>query len=469
MPSAAVRRLLVGALLCLGSVAGAHSAQPQVSASPATSIVRELVALPFGGAMADWRRKNQRAEWVNAPNAPKLPESEQEWGLTGDWCAIGRDPTDAYVRQALFYPYRAELPLDCRLEELRYEFSTLPGRPDPYEDLARTFEVQFGEPFFGAKPEDARLESEMIADYKRHPGLPMQLWRQTRYWTTGTSEVFLFRYQQSVQVIARSFNLSGAVTRAPLRNVGARSAAANAVRAKFPMAAELILSGMAREDQPNVRRTAVALLDAVAKAGTLDERAKLSLAAAFVLGSLHVTEDPPFKDRPELAPLVARGVHLTESPYDAGIWYYDNQLWTSIIEKYGMTRWGQLAFVERLEGGWSDDCGDNYRDVIVQGDRWLRAHPQSEFVLRVTFAVAQANESWWTLSQTPEDKDDEDMITASEHQEGSAAALARAIQLYERILRVAPDSYEAFFALRSLIRLKTGVYTGGTHFYCRYA
>jgi hypothetical protein len=104
---------------------------------------------------------------------------------------------------------------------------------------------------------------------------------------------------------------------------------------------------------------------------------------------------------------------------------------------------------------------DLFRDVVEHGESFLADHPNSPVRLRVRFAVANAYETWWSISLAP--ATDENFGTyprRAENDRTSDAARLKAISGYEQIERVAPGSDYALFAARHLPRLRLRLDTG---------
>ena len=104
--------------------------------------------------------------------------------------------------------------------------------------------------------------------------------------------------------------------------------------------------------------------------------------------------------------------------------------------------------------------------IIANGTAWLKGHPRSPMAIAVMLDVAQAYETWWSLSLGP---DDEELLTPSDHREGSENARLQAIRWYERFIGEFPNSREAEHARRVLMQIQVGVDTGSRVFFSRYA
>ena len=126
------------------------------------------------------------------------------------------------------------------------------------------------------------------------------------------------------------------------------------------------------------------------------------------------------------------------------------------------------------------DCAagsDQFRTVIQQGLQFQEQHPKSSYLLDVRLAVAQAYETWWSLSQVPtaaeyaaeygeEFAEKYSDANPAEYQEGAEAARQKSIAYYEQLLQAAPQSDHAAYSRRVLPRLRLGLDTGQRRFYC---
>ena len=81
-------------------------------------------------------------------------------------------------------------------------------------------------------------------------------------------------------------------------------------------------------------------------------------------------------------------------------------------------------------------------------------------------AVAEAYETSWSLDAAfGDDRAPEERV----FEPRPSAARAAAIRWYARVIRLAPDSDNARYVHRRVIRLKVGIDTGPRRFYCWYA
>jgi hypothetical protein len=176
------------------------------------------------------------------------------------------------------------------------------------------------------------------------------------------------------------------------------------------------------------------------------------------------------------AQLSALGVTYHEGSEEP--WAYNGDLLKQIWTGYGHSEWGERAFLV-LEGhGWDmgDYCNagaEQFRAVIQQGLPFLEQHPKSPYQLDVQLAVAQAYETWWSISLPPvpgqtvrAEEEDYEPVVYQRYQEGAEEARQKAIAYYERLLQTAPQSDHAAYARRVLPRLKLGIDTGQRRYYC---
>ena len=182
--------------------------------------------------------------------------------------------------------------------------------------------------------------------------------------------------------------------------------------------------------------------------------------------------------------LASLGVTYEESAMspDENAWTYTGSLLKRVWTDFGETDWGERAFLLLLSHGWDTgvDCtagSDQFRQVIQQGHPFLEKHPKSPYLLDVELAVAQAYETWWSLSQAPRTEEyvnefGEELGEAysdadpAKYQEGAEVARQKSIVLYEHLVQTAPQSDHAAYARRMLPRLKLGLDTGQRRFYC---
>ncbi len=156
---------------------------------------------------------------------------------------------------------------------------------------------------------------------------------------------------------------------------------------------------------------------------------------------------------------------------------YRHELLQRVAREWPDTEAGELAFLQLLGSGFSaggEGCPPNpdlFRDVITRGEAFLASHPRTDFRKQVLYALAQANESWWSIAHAP--KDDEWVNAPPFPRRAANAQQAdhardEAIRYYREVARLAPGSPEAASAMRRLPRLELGLDTGQRRFFCSY-
>ncbi len=173
--------------------------------------------------------------------------------------------------------------------------------------------------------------------------------------------------------------------------------------------------------------------------------------------------------------LASFGITYEPSSDADGPLAYTGGLLKRIWTDYRQSEWGERAFLVLQSHGWdmgpSCEAGsDQFHAVIQQGLPFLEQHPKSPHQLDVQLTVAQAYETWWSLSQPQVTTADEpsEYVDTQKYQEGAEAARQKAIAYYERLLQTAPQSDQAAYARRVLPRLKLGIDTGQRRFYCTF-
>ena len=153
-------------------------------------------------------------------------------------------------------------------------------------------------------------------------------------------------------------------------------------------------------------------------------------------------------------------------------------LFRSVWREWPETEGGELAFLELQRRGWNTDPGegcpknpDLFRDVIDKAEAFLASHPRTDFRKEVLYALAVANESWWSIAHAPAN---DEFVNAPPYPRRAAnaseaeRARADAMRYYREVVSMAPGSPEAASALRRLPRLELGLDTGQRRFFCSF-
>ncbi len=153
-------------------------------------------------------------------------------------------------------------------------------------------------------------------------------------------------------------------------------------------------------------------------------------------------------------------------------WAYQEDLSWLLWKEYGTSVWGEMAFVMLLSRGWnttvgcgSRGIGDDFRHVIMEAEKFLADRPQSPFRRDVSLMLAQAYETWWSLSRASVQ---DSYANRFAYFDGAEEARKKAITLYEVVAQSDPSGYEAKYARQRLPRLKTGLDTNQRRFFCIY-
>jgi hypothetical protein len=247
-------------------------------------------------------------------------------------------------------------------------------------------------------------------------------------------------------------------------------------------------SGTQTTDPPRFVRETVQDLIAILREADVSSpprRALCLLAADLVVNklSLWLVEPSPQGERESSAAnqvrreLMRYGVRLGGMTHAGGLAYNRELLW-NVWRESPDTEAGELAFLELQARGWTTDSGegcpanpDLFRTVIERGEDFLARHPRSDFRVEVLFALAQANESWWSIGHAPKD---DPWVGAPpyprriENVNTAEAARARAIRYYREVVASAPNTLRAATAIRRLPRLVLGLDTGQRVFFCSY-
>src|SRR6266853_3062358 len=221
-------------------------------------------------------------------------------------------------------------------------------------------------------------------------------------------------------------------------------------------------------------RDALVKLLASARTSSFDRQPVLLLAADRLAGRLHwvmendTSESAHWQEwRTQLVELGATYAPFFSAPpeYTGNLL---NRVWTDFPE----SDWGERAFLLLLNHGWDPgvDCAggsEQFRQVIQQGLQFREKHSKSLYLLDVQLAVAQAYETWWSLSQAVATGDEySEGVEPGKYQDGAEAARQKALASYEQLLEIAPQSDHAAYARRILPRLTLGIDTGQRRFYC---
>jgi len=392
---------------------------------------------------------------------------------TVEWTHHCTDTRDGVIRETFFYVFGEP----ARIALLRADVRPVDESPGTTARLLPVLEreltARFGAPAH---------EPEMMEIGFRHLRLGQPI--AGDHWKGGGLHYFLHANQSAstpmgvrrgVQLIVLTDRLFGERMQDALI-LRAEGIFGEALEDDDPVRARL----KARIGAPYVRATVQDLSAILRESDRADapRRALGLLAADQVANKLsqRLTEDSP-ETQGVRRLLAAYGAKLGGMTHYGGLEYRHELLWR-VWRGWPETEAGELAFLQLLGSGWNTDPGegcppnpDLFREVITRAEAFLASHPLTDFRKQVLYALAQANESWWSIAHAP--KDDEWVNAppfprrAANAQQASRAR-DEAIRYYREVLRLAPGSPEAASALRRLPRLELGLDTGQRRFFCSY-
>jgi hypothetical protein len=465
------QRVVLCVCVCIvacGSAAAQDSGQGESTRQIAERLVDEVTARPFGTPRGNWRNAVPSARWLdfqgpagypsNRPTGYRQPE--------GRWCSVADDERGRIGRRAVFYASRTQEPLDCRLEQITYVIDPVgdqSGSAALYGEIASAFTRRLG---LGRAPGP---ESDVVRteSARRGSASPREAFL---HWSEGTYDIHVFIAGVRVGVVARQYTTSEVLTAPRPLPVSVdmlfKEALLQRLWPQHAGIAELLLDQSGFLETSRAIPAVTALLTRLNRTTNPGDRAWLALAAEEILVRLSLPEQEPAPARRrELAELAPFDLHF-EYDGHGDSWEYARGLSAAVVSRYPHTDWGQLAFVRRISGNFEVvECRDIYTETVEQGIEWLKRFPTSRYRLQVIEAVAEAYETWWSLSKAPEDDEfgsqSRDWATP-----GAPRARVEAIAWYERLLKELPPGVPTQGIVQTLIHLKLDVDTGQRGFHC---
>lgn len=241
--------------------------------------------------------------------------------------------------------------------------------------------------------------------------------------------------------------------------------------AEYPELSQILKSDYPLPDPKIVRQLLDRLLEA-ANGAPPEKKPPLLLAADAVAGRLALPSlVPPSPElQRELDGLAAQGLTFTWVELDGG-WFYQNNLLWRLWRDFPTSEEGEDAFVLLLRQGWDKApcCKtglDSFRTVIDNGEDFLSNRTKTPHRRDVAFLLAQAYETWWSLSLVSEENREEGDPSPAAYRAGAAAAREKAIAYYSEIVATAPDGAEANCSRKPLSLLRENQDTHQRRFYC---
>lgn len=216
-----------------------------------------------------------------------------------------------------------------------------------------------------------------------------------------------------------------------------------------------------------------------AQSATPSRQPALFLAADLLADKLDLgmKAPPPPQIQEKLDSLARYGLSYSWDELGASWAYSHNLLWR-VWRNYPSSPWAEDAFLLLLARDWDTgfDCkggSDSFRAIIREGEDFLTTHGQSRYRREVTYQVAQAYETWWSLSRAKacgatSSRNCDEYVSPEEYVQGAEEARRKSIESYEHILAGDPSGIMAADARRRLEDLKANVDTLQRRFYCIY-
>jgi hypothetical protein len=439
----------VALLFAVGARAGGEDS--------AASAVAALQELEWNVPYQQWREKHPDVDCDDARSRPWEVNADDEWCHR---CAPdgGKQPSDrdeflgrfSAPRQWWFYAFaEVDAPV-CRLAQYRHELRGL-ARAD--EERARGILEKWLSDAYG--PGD-------------DPGSVFEFgsgsWTNLLRWKDDEGQIYLYSHR-GLALLARSRPLLDAletdelldrVHHGGLHRDEIALQLARELAAEFPAVATLLLPEPGRSvDQEHLRAELRGLRRA--RDGAQPGRRAALLLASDLLGRHVNLEWPSAESLTELE-------ELRFANHRTG-WVYTHNLLQRLWAESPRHAWGEAAFLLLLHKGWHPGgCSrtDEFRTVIEKATWFLNERPESRYHLAVKVTLAQAYETWWSLSLAST----RDIYVEADYSEGADRARQAAVDLYSDVLREAPQKAEASYARRQLPRLKLGIATQRRRFFC---
>lgn len=458
-------------------LAWAQEPLAEVSDPIADAIWEDFQRIPWDSTARAWTgadqgQRQRGCEEFHGDGSGKRADDE--------WCYRCVRRSREHESRWFFYVFSLEEPLTCKLEQFESSAEGIPlnALEVVHQSLEKRLTERFGAPDRPEPRMGGYAESGSAA------------WRSVRRWENEEIQILLYVYEHPSSpprtgLLARHRHLRDAMAEEQKRPYwfewGKWSAGLDSpidrivvreLGKEFPELRVLRGEDPARtidERSQDVFRSLVTRLVKAAESAAENRKPLLLLAADRVTTRIQ----PPEPDSPEsekvLEELARLGLNFSWAPLGT-TWVSTHDLAFQLVQEYPNTPEGEAAFVYLLNRGW-DTTGvctkgsDQFREVIRRGEEFLKDRPESKYRLDVSFAVAQAYETWCSLSKASLS---DTYADRNSYRDGAPEACQKATALYEEVVRSAPDTYEAEYARERLPRLKLGIDTNQRRFFCVY-
>ena len=248
----------------------------------------------------------------------------------------------------------------------------------------------------------------------------------------------------------------------------------NEFGSSFPNLQTTFGDGSGEGNNPIFVRTTLQLLDAFNTA-TPDKKPALLLAADIEATHLWCNSNDsspePKSTCPDLeANLAKYGLALHFDEMGGGFFYRRDLLWR-VWENYPESPSGEQAFVLLLEDGWDttgacNNGGDQTREVIRRGEEFLQKHPASPYRAAVTYLIAEAYASWWSLSKINPNSPLAEYVDPKQYEDSADAARLKAIEYLEKLPALAPGTKFEKYAQAAVESLRDKEILKEPRFFC---
>ncbi len=440
------------------SLAGQQSASPSAE-DTAEKLWKEFQSVVWDSPYREWQRSRPETTCRQFRGDGTYSYADKEW------CYRCQQEHSTGSGEWSFYLFDPAEPLVCRLQQFR-AYGTghpLPALEEIHEGLALRLDAVYG-------PGEEPVEVHEFGS---------AFWSKVLGWRTSTLEILLYidegHYQgPRLGLLARHKPLlhalqeSNRLREIERQRMGALKAAlerdlVEEIGSDFPEIVALFKEG--KKDQLALRAAVENLIENARTAGP--ERRPALLLAADELAERIYFGEPSSDDWNQTREIF--GLTYWWNALAIG-WEYQHDLLQRVRNEYGETLWGEYAVVLLLRmgcrsGACCPEGTDQFRVVIRTGEGFLARQSQDAHRLVVLSDLAEAYETWWSLSRAHEN---DSYVERSRYQEGADAAREKAIAYYEGVLRLASESDEAALARRRLPRLKLGIDTNQRRFFCIY-
>jgi hypothetical protein len=453
----------------------------------------------FGQTAAGMLARLNGVRWEGPPTAactPRIPVQSDTYA-TVEWTHHCSEKRDGIIRESFFYVFSEP----ARIARLRVDVLPVDESPENtarlLPALQRALTARFGAPThqpelmeIGFRP--VRYREQVAGDHWKGGGLHYFLHANL----SGGHPMAIRRGVQLVVITDRLFaerEMDSLILRAE-GIFGQAQEDDNPVRARLkarigaPYIRAIRATLGKSMDRPRLVNQTIQDLTAILReSDRADEprRALGLLAADQVVNKLSqwLIESAPNGERESgeaasVRRLLARyGVKLGGMTHYGGL-AYRHELLERVWRQWPETEAGELAFLEMQGSGWNlgpgEGCPKNpdlFREVIVKAEAFLASHPRTDFRRQVLYALAVANESWWSIAHASKD---DPFVSAPPYPRrvtnarDASRARDEAMRYYREVAGTFPGTPEAASALRRLPRLELGLDTAQRRFFCSY-